>query len=103
MQTEQLQKVLEQVKNGEITIDKAIEELRHLPFEDLGFAHIDHHRQIRCGLPEVIYCPGKKLKLSEDINSRGLHFAVFCDNGSKCNACSRCYIICPDTAIEVYK
>ena len=33
--------------------------LRHLPFEDLGFAHIDHHRQIRCGFPEVIFCPGK--------------------------------------------
>ena len=33
--------------------------MRHLPFEDLGFAHIDHHRQIRCGFPEVIYCPGK--------------------------------------------
>lgn len=30
-----------------------------MPFEDLGFAHIDHHRQIRCGFPEVIYCPGK--------------------------------------------
>ncbi len=55
-----------------------------------------------CGLC-VIYCPGKNLKLSEEINSRGLHFAVFSDNGSKCNACSRCYIICPDTAIEVYK
>ena len=55
-----------------------------------------------CGLC-VIYCPVKKMKLSEEINSRGLHFAVFSDNGSKCNACSRCYIICPDTAIEVYK
>ena len=33
--------------------------MRHLPFEDVGFACIDHHRQIRQGLPEVIYCPGK--------------------------------------------
>ncbi|MHC5145756.1 MAG: nickel pincer cofactor biosynthesis protein LarB, partial [Planctomycetota bacterium] len=33
--------------------------LRHLPFEDMGFAKIDHHRTIRCGFPEVIYCPGK--------------------------------------------
>lgn len=47
------------MKNGEITIDEAVEKLRHLPFEDLGFAHIDHHRQIRCGFPEAIYCPGK--------------------------------------------
>ena len=36
-----------------------MEKLRHLPFEDLGFACIDHHRQIRRGFPEVIYCPGK--------------------------------------------
>ena len=36
-----------------------MEKLRHLPFEDLGFACIDHHRQIRRGIPEVIYCPGK--------------------------------------------
>ncbi len=37
----------------------AVEKLRQLPFEDIGFACIDHHRQLRCGLPEVIFCPGK--------------------------------------------
>lgn len=50
---------MEQVKKGSVSIDEAIKKLRHLPFEDLGFAHIDHHRQIRRGFPEVIYCPGK--------------------------------------------
>ena len=50
---------MQQVKKGNVTIDEAVEKLRHLPFEDLGFAHIDHHRQIRQGFPEVIYCPGK--------------------------------------------
>ncbi len=40
-------------------IDDAVEKLRHLPFEDLGFANVDHHRHIRRGFPEVIYCPGK--------------------------------------------
>jgi NCAIR mutase (PurE)-related protein len=50
---------LEQVKTGKIEIGEAVEQLRHLPFEDLGFAHVDHHRQLRCGFPEVIYCPGK--------------------------------------------
>ena len=59
IQAEQLKKLLGQVKNGEINIDQAVEKLRHLPFEDLGFAHVDHHRQIRRGFPEVIYCPGK--------------------------------------------
>ena len=59
MNSEQLKELLEQVKNSDISIDEAIEKLRHLPFEDLGFAHIDHHRQIRRGFPEVIFCPGK--------------------------------------------
>jgi len=42
-----------------VEIDEAMEKLRHLPFEDLGFARVDHHRQLRRGFPEVIYCPGK--------------------------------------------
>ncbi len=40
-------------------VEQAVEKLRHLPFEDLGFATIDHHRQLRRGFCEVIYCPGK--------------------------------------------
>ena len=51
--------MLAQVKAGEISIDEAVSQLRHLPFEDLGFARVDHHRQLRCGFCEVIYCPGK--------------------------------------------
>jgi NCAIR mutase (PurE)-related protein len=67
--------LLEQVKNGEMQIDQAIEKLRHLPFEDLGFACIDHHRQIRRGFPEVIYCPGKTteqiIKIFENLAEKG--------------------------------
>ncbi|MDH4241089.1 MAG: nickel pincer cofactor biosynthesis protein LarB [Phycisphaerae bacterium] len=59
MQTEQIRKLLGEVKSGETGIDEAVEKLRHLPFEDLGFACVDHHRQIRRGFPEVIYCPNK--------------------------------------------
>lgn len=59
IQTEQLRKLLKEVKAGKLTIDHAVEKLRHLPFEDLGFARVDHHRQLRSGFPEVIYCPGK--------------------------------------------
>jgi pyridinium-3,5-biscarboxylic acid mononucleotide synthase len=59
MNTENLKELLEKVKAGKMSTDQAVEELRHLPFEDLGFANIDHHRNIRCGFPEVIYCPGK--------------------------------------------
>ncbi len=54
-----MKKLLKQVKGGTLGIEEAVEKLRHLPFEDLGFAHIDHHRQIRQGFPEVIYCPNK--------------------------------------------
>jgi len=54
-----LKELLEQVKNSDVNIDQAIARIRHLPLEDLGSACIDHHRQIRRGFPEVIYCPGK--------------------------------------------
>lgn len=70
MQAEQLKTILEKVKNGEIAIDEAIEKLRHLPFEDLGFATIDHHRQLRRGFPETIYCPGKTTEQIVEIFSK---------------------------------
>jgi NCAIR mutase (PurE)-related protein len=67
--------LLKKVKKGNVTIDEAIEKLRHLPFEDLGFARIDHHRQIRQGFPEVIYCPGKTneqiIKIFSALAARG--------------------------------
>lgn len=59
MNPEKLKKLLEQIKTGDINVDEAIVKLRHLPYENLGFARIDHHRHLRCGFPEVIYCPGK--------------------------------------------
>lgn len=52
-------KLLEQVKNGEIDITEAEERLKKLPYEDLGFAKLDHHRKLRSGFGEVIYCSGK--------------------------------------------
>lgn len=54
-----IKNLLEKVKNGEIDIDLAIDKLKDLPYEDIGYANIDHHRQIRNGYPEVIYCEGK--------------------------------------------
>ncbi len=59
MNTEKLTLLLGQVKDGKVSIEEALHTLRHLPFESLDYAHLDHHRQLRCGLPEVIYCPGK--------------------------------------------
>ena len=75
IQIERLKELLEQVKNHTISIDEAVGKLRHLPFEDLGFACIDHHREIRQGLPEVIYCPGKTteqiIKIFSALASKG--------------------------------
>lgn len=51
--------LLEQVKNNDLDIDLAMDKLKDLPYEDIGYANIDHHRQIRNGYPEVIYCEGK--------------------------------------------
>lgn len=54
-----LRKLLASVRSGKVSMDEAISQLRHLPFEQIGFANVDHHRSIRCGFPEVIFCPGK--------------------------------------------
>jgi NCAIR mutase (PurE)-related protein len=66
---------LEQVKAGDTSVEEAMDKLRHLPYEDLGFAHVDHHRQIRRGFPEVIYCPGKTteqiVKIFENLAEKG--------------------------------
>ena len=54
--------LLEAVQAGQTSVQEAIDRLRRLPFESTGFATIDHHRAIRCGFPEVIYCPGKSIE-----------------------------------------
>ncbi len=59
MDEKQLEQILMNVKDGTLDVEEAVQRLRHLPFEDIGFAKIDHHRTLRCGFPEVIYCPGK--------------------------------------------
>jgi len=50
---------MEQVREGSIDVDAALGRLRHMPFEDLGFAKVDHHRALRHGMPEVIFAMGK--------------------------------------------
>jgi pyridinium-3,5-biscarboxylic acid mononucleotide synthase len=59
MNEKQIEKLLTEVKDGILSVEEAVQRLRHMPFEDIGFAKIDHHRAMRCGFPEVIYCPGK--------------------------------------------
>ena len=54
-----LRKLLEDMRDGKLDVDQAMSRLRRMPFEQMGFATIDHHRGIRCGFGEVIFCPGK--------------------------------------------
>ncbi len=59
MGQEYLRALLEKVRKGQTTVSEALSELKHLPYQDLGFAKIDHHRTLRRGFPEVVYCRGK--------------------------------------------
>jgi len=59
MNPERTRKLLEQIRGGEVSVDEAMDRLRNLPFEDLQFAKIDHHRAMRKGYPEAVYCEGK--------------------------------------------
>ena len=70
MKIEKLRTLLEEVKGGEIAVDDALQSLRTLPFEDLGFSKIDHHRQLRTGFPEVIFCQGKTVEHVKQISER---------------------------------
>jgi NCAIR mutase (PurE)-related protein len=59
MNTQALQALLEEVQAGRLTVGEALGRLRRLPYEDLGFAKVDLHRELRGGAPEAVFCPGK--------------------------------------------
>ncbi len=60
MEKQRLIELMEAVARGETSPDQAVEALRTFPFENLGFARVDHHRTLRTGCPEVVYCEGKR-------------------------------------------
>lgn len=62
--------LLQQIESGNVSSAEALERLSHLPFEDAGFAKIDHHRSLRLGLPEVIYAAGKTPEQVAEIFAR---------------------------------
>ncbi len=69
MDLQQLQQLLESVRDGATPVSAAVNSLRDLPFEDLGFAKVDHHRAVRHGMPEVILGKGKTTQQVEAIAS----------------------------------
>jgi pyridinium-3,5-biscarboxylic acid mononucleotide synthase len=70
MDASTLRKLFQQVKSGRISPDEAVSQMRHMPFEDLGFAKVDHHRTLRQGLPEVIFSQGKTPRQVAEIFKR---------------------------------
>ncbi len=76
MNADELRKLLQNVKSGKVSPDDAVLKLRHMPFEDLGFAKVDHHRALRVGMPEIILGQGKTAKQVAEI------FARLADHGT---------------------
>ncbi len=72
MNPKKIEKVLSRLNKGDMTIAEALEALRTLPYEDLHFAKLDHHRELRKGIPEAIYSPGKTDKQIIEIAARTL-------------------------------
>ncbi len=70
MEARRIRQLLQQVQKGRLGVEEALEKLRHLPDEDLGFSKIDSHRALRRGFPEVIYCQGKSPEQIEAIVDR---------------------------------
>jgi pyridinium-3,5-biscarboxylic acid mononucleotide synthase len=64
MDSKRIRDILESVSTGKVSVVSAFNRLKHLPYEDLSFAKVDHHRNIRQGIPEVIFAEGKK---TEDV------------------------------------
>jgi hypothetical protein len=97
MNQQKLKELLDSLVQKEITVEQAVERVKSLPYQDLGFAKIDHHRNIRCGFPEVIFCAGKEPAQVAEIFHQmgGAHYTVL---GTRAN--QQAYLavreLCPD-------
>ena len=82
--------LLSRLRQGEVDVDAAVEELKHLPFRDLGFASVDHHRALRQGVPEVIFGEPKTaeqiIAIAREIASAGQNIFVTRIDASKAEA-----------------
>jgi len=62
LDTKKIKEILAAVRKGNVSVNDALHSLKHLPYEDIGIAKVDHHRELRHGIPEVIFAEGKDLK-----------------------------------------
>jgi NCAIR mutase (PurE)-related protein len=67
MNVKEIEKLLKDVKDGQTSVGQALDVLKNFPYTDLGFARIDHHRELRTGYPEIIYCAGKSVDQVKEI------------------------------------
>jgi pyridinium-3,5-biscarboxylic acid mononucleotide synthase len=67
MNVKEVEKLLTDVKSGQTSIEEALDVLKNFPYTDLGFARIDHHREMRTGYPEIVYCAGKSVEQVKEI------------------------------------
>jgi len=80
MNRQKLESLLCSVKSGRVSVDKAMVQLKSLPFEDLGYARVDHHRSLRKGFPEVIWGEGKTveqiLSIMKELKEKGQNILI---------------------------
>ncbi len=90
-----LEDLLKRVKSGRTRIDEAIARLKSLPFEDLGYARIDHHRSLRRGFPEVIWGEGKSpnqiLSIMKEMKRKGQNVMITRLDGGKAKAIQKVF------------
>jgi len=70
MDVNSLRELLESLRSGQVDVDEALNRLKTLPYEDMGFAKLDHHRHLRNGVPEVVFCQGKAVEHVIEIMKR---------------------------------
>lgn len=75
-----IKEILDSVREGKVTVEEAVSRLRHLPYEDISFAKIDHHRHLRQGVPEVVFASGKTeeqvVSISKAMYKKGRSFLI---------------------------
>lgn len=80
MNEDRLKELLLRISKGEVSVDEGLDRLKDLPYEDIGVAHIDHHRSLRRGIPEVIFGEGKNvseiLSIMDRISRQGENIMV---------------------------
>ncbi|MBF0252571.1 MAG: nickel pincer cofactor biosynthesis protein LarB [Candidatus Omnitrophica bacterium] len=76
MDAKKIKQLLNDVKTGKVAIDEAVKTFKMLPFEEMGFAKVDTHRELRCGFPEVVFCKGKTIEQITEIMKK---LSAHCD------------------------